>query len=277
VDLLGKRIKEDYEFRTKSSIPRRTYTIIRVDGKAFHSLTKGFNRPFDFDMIHIMNQTAKKMCESIQGAICAYVQSDEISVLLTDFNRPTSCAWFDGNIQKMCSISASIATLEFNRQMYSIAFFDRNLNPRSTGNHQESTKFYDKNGIVKSAMFDSRVFSIPNAIEVENYFIWRQQDATRNSIQLVAQSLYSHKELHKKGASELQEMIYQKGINWNDYPIGCKRGRLIKKVDKLISGVYEPTWRGKWDICNPPIFSKDRKYLRNIIPELPNFKDNNEE
>src|SRR5579871_2024133 len=104
-DPLGERIKENYENRTRMSVPRRTYTIIRLDGKAFHTYTKGFARPFDQLLMNVMDRTAAKLCESIQGAKLAYVQSDEISILLTDFETEQTDAWYDGNIQKIASIS----------------------------------------------------------------------------------------------------------------------------------------------------------------------------
>lgn len=219
-DSLGDRMKEQYENRTRYFLPRRTYTIVRVDGKAFHTFTKDCEKPFDDDLIKSMNKAAKYLC-TMQGAEFAYVQSDEISVLLTDFADPLTQAYFNGNIQKLCSVSASMATACFNWSY------------RST-----------------EAMFDSRVFTIPDRTEVENYFIWRQKDATKNSVQMVARSHYSHKELLGKNDSQLQDMIWQKGVNWNDYDPGKKRGRLVTK-----NGIEAP-----------PIFIKDRDYLSKLIP-----------
>lgn len=112
---LGNRMKNSYEKRTKNFLPRRTYTIIRLDGKAFHTYTKGLKRPFDMGFINDMNETAKYLCENIQGCKFAYVQSDEISLLLTDFDKITTDAWYDGNIQKIVSVSASLATAFFNK------------------------------------------------------------------------------------------------------------------------------------------------------------------
>ena len=229
-DALGERMKSQYEHRARYFLPRRTYTIVRVDGKAFHSYTRGCERPFDACLIADMNSTAVALCEQLQGSQWAYVQSDEISVLLTDFDRITTEAWFDGNVQKMASIAAATATAEFNAV--------RRAMPGSR--HR--------------AMFDARVFTIPDPVEVENYFVWRQQDATRNSIQMVAQTLYSQKELHGKNVNEQQEMIFARGINWNDYPEGCKRGRVI---------AYRET---RWQIEEPPVFTQDRAYLAALVP-----------
>jgi tRNA(His) 5'-end guanylyltransferase len=261
-DSLGDRMK-DYESRTGHMLMRRTYTIIRLDGKAFHTYTKGFKRPFDTGLMRIMDQTAQKLCESIQGAKMAYVQSDEISILLTDFETPQTDMWFDGNVQKITSISASIATAAFNNGMY--------LDEEILANMD------------KVAYFDSRVLQVPNIDEAINYMIWRQQDATRNSISMGAQSMYSHKELHKKSTSEMQEMMWQKGQNWNDYPVGFKRGRMIlKEKNETIEippehrkkskvGPYEVEnmliVRKKWASFEPPIFSQEKEWLLSRIPK----------
>lgn len=247
-DSLGDRMKKFYENSTKYFLPRRTYTIIRVDGKAFHSYTKGLKKPFDEGLINDMNEVGRYLCENIQGAKLAFVQSDEISVLLTDFDKLTTSAWFDNNIQKIVSVSASLATAKFN--------------------YLRNNRFEDqKDGFIKPpklAMFDSRVFTIPSVIEVENYFIWRQQDTVRNSISSVAQSLYSSKELHGKNTDQMQEMIFQKGINWNDYDGQLKRGRLIIKKEYVGSN---ETIRSKWEIVTPPTFTQERELLNNLIPK----------
>lgn len=233
-DSLGDRMKEFYENRTRTFLPRRTYTIIRIDGKAFHTYTRGLTRPFDWDLVNDMDETAKYLCENIQGAKFAFVQSDEISILLTDFNELNTSAWFDGNIQKMTSISASLATAKFNE-----------LRPN------------------KLALFDSRVFTIPTAIEVENYMIWRQQDTVRNSISSVAQSLYSHRELNGKNTNQMQEMCFNKGVNWNDFDPKLKRGRLIVKE------AYEKnnSTRTRWVSVAPPIFTQEREIFNDLIPK----------
>lgn len=245
-DSLGNRMKEFYENRSRFFLPRRTYSVIRVDGKAFHTYTKKLERPFDEGFIEDMDLTACYLCKNIQGAKLAFVQSDEISILLTDFDKITTDAWFDGNIQKIASVSASMATANFNANRVARAI-DLGLE-----------------SFLKFAEFDSRVFTIPSYTEVENYFIWRQQDTIRNSISSVAQSLYSHKELKGKNTSEMQEMCFQKGINWNDYPAKLKRGRLIlKKEYKRGESV-----RNKWESTEAPEFSKDRTVLSDLIPKL---------
>ena len=266
-DKLGARMKSQYEHRTRYFLPRRTYTLIRLDGKAFHTFTKGFKRPYDTDLVNLMDNTAKYLCENIQGVKAAYVQSDEISLLLTDFEKVHTDAYFDGNIQKIASISASLATLGFNQGITNLisssALFE--------GFKELKDKLTHKDGSVKAALFDSRVFTIPDKQEVFNYFVWRQQDCTKNSISMVGQSLYSHKELHKKNSSEVQEMIFQKGINWNDLDAGLKRGRMVVKKEFFMDNPYkegETVQRTRWVVENPPIFTKEKEYLINLIPEM---------
>lgn len=230
LDDLGNRMKSQYEDRTRYFLPRRSYTIVRVDGKAFHSYTKKCKRPYDLNFMSYMDRTAMYLCEKLQGSQFAYVQSDEISVLLTDFYKPTTSAWFDGNIQKISSVAASLATGIFNHITSEDCFGD------------------------EIAAFDARCFTIPDNVEVENYFIWRQQDCTKNSISMAAQSQFSHKELHGKNGKEMQEMLFQKGINWNEYPWQFKRGRTI---------VYSET---QWMMPETPIFTQDRDFLKGRIP-----------
>ena len=278
-DALGDRMKEQYEDRTRFFLPRRTYTIIRVDGKAFHTFTKHCTRPFDRNLMNIMDMTAKALCKEVQGACFAYTQSDEISLLLTDFEKTTTCAWFDGNVQKMVSVAAACATAAFNRNAV-----------------HSSLSRNDK-----QAMFDARVFTIPDAIEVENYFIWRQNDASRNSVQMAARALYSHKELEGKSVPELHDMLHAKGVNWNNYTSGEKRGRCIVKQEVNKSAEYrgfqhgqapapEEVIRHEWisldgslmrpegianepsgPVNETPIFTQDRMFLRKLIPEMERF------
>jgi len=252
-DSLGDRMKEQYENRTRIMLPRRTYTMIRVDGKAFHTWTKNMDKPFDKDLMGLMDVVAVAMCEEIQGARLAYVQSDEISILLTDFEKPTTEAWFNGNMQKMVSISAAIATAKFN---------DAALDAFLNGGIK---KFFN----MDLALFDSRVFTIPDATEVENYLIWRQQDATRNSIQMAARALYSHKECENKNTSELQEMTFQKGVNWNDYSAREKRGGLVlKKPTGAVVDTDPPVIKTAWMAEGAPIFTQEREVLRGLIPRI---------
>jgi tRNA(His) guanylyltransferase len=258
-DAIGDRMKENYENRSRISLPRRSYTLIRVDGKAFHTYTRGLIRPFDDGLILDMDTTAAYLCKHIMGAKLAIVQSDEISVLLTDFEELGADAWFDNNLQKICSVSASMATAKFNESR-----LHRHLAAAKSGDIGLDT--------FKWAEFDSRVFQIPQRTEVENYFIWRQQDTTRNSIAAVAQSLYSHKELQGKTSDEQQELIFQKGINWNDFAPKYKRGRVIMKetFEKMPDATDEKSKssiRSRWVSVGAPIFTQERDFLKNLILE----------
>ena len=208
-DDLGKRMKKQYESRTRTWLPRRTYTLIRLDGKAFHTFTRGMERPFDANFAEVMDETTRDLCNNIQGCKFAFTQSDEISLLLTDFDRIETAAWFDGNVQKIVSVSASMATAYFNHHFLpALSSFDSQ----------------------KLAFFDSRTWTIPDPIEVENYFIWRQKDAMRNAISMHAQSLYSPKELHGKSQVDMLNMILDvKGEDHNEMPKGFQWGRSFVK------------------------------------------------
>jgi tRNA(His) 5'-end guanylyltransferase len=275
-DPLIDRMKDFYEDRTRYKLTRRTNTIIRIDGKAFKNYTKGLQRPFDAGLMEDMDKTAEFLCQNIQGAKFGYCQSDEISILLTDYDDIDTNAWFDGNLQKMASIAASLATAKFNQLRMR----------RSCHNEDgESNRLEDHEiEAFKLAMFDARVFQIPYQEEVINYFVARQQDATRNSISSVAQSLYSAKELHGKKTSDMQEMIFQKGINWNDFTPREKRGSIIRKVEKTFEipadwaygeGVIDSKFtRLKWEADpNTPIISQDKDYLRWFFPQTPDAKE----
>lgn len=273
-DSLGDRIKGQYEDRTRYLLPRRTYTIIRVDGKAFHTLTRGFARPFDDDLCDIMNKTAIALCKGIQGAKLAFVQSDEISVVLTDFDGEQTQAWFDGNIQKMVSISAAIATQAFNKE-----FSETAVVAAKRDNGASSLKFLTgEYGQLKQALFDSRVFTVPDPVEVVNYLIWRQQDASRNSVQMAARAVFSHGECEEKNINQMQDMLMTKGVNWNDYPVGHKRGRCIVKEtystpvphvsDKGVDMTKSSVMRSRWVVAEPPIFTQDRDFIKKQLPKV---------
>lgn len=210
-DSLGDRMKT-YENVTRTHLTRRTPVIIRIDGKAFHTFTRNFVKPFDDILVETMQDTMKYLCENIEGCVLGYTQSDEITLVLCDYKKLTSQAWFDNNIQKMCSISASMATLEFNRKFcenkdrwfmntYNCVYSNEEMFEKWF----KIMKTYNEAGF-HGALFDSRAFNIPKE-EVNNCLLWRQQDATRNSIQSVAQANFSHKQLQNKNCSELQEML----------------------------------------------------------------------
>jgi tRNA(His) guanylyltransferase len=259
-DNLGDRMKS-YEDAYRTQLPIRLPVIIRIDGKAFHTYTATCKRPVDAGLVEVMNLTAIELCKQIQGTQIAYVQSDEISLLLTNYATTDTQSWFENNLQKMVSVAASIAGVTFSMNSHKI-----------WGEDQGWSGW--KIPIIKPAYFDARAFVLPKE-DVTNYFLWRQQDATRNSVQMLARSLYSHKECTDKNNSELQEMCFQKGINWNDVPIPQKRGRCIIKRSVPGTALNKKTGetvsfqRSEWTPDNEiPIFSVDRKYIdRFVYPE----------
>lgn len=233
---IGTRMKENYESISKYRLMRRTPVIIRIDGKAFHTFTRGLDKPFDSIMIKSMQDTMQYLCENVQNCVLGYTQSDEISLLLIDYKTFSTAAWFDNEVQKICSISASLATYAFNTAFdyYAAAFMAHNTERHIDGTNVSKDDNYDialSRARTSAALFDSRCFNIPRE-EVTNYFYWRQLDATRNSIESVGQHYFSHKELQGKTCNDIQDMLHeQKGINWNDYPTTKKRGSCCVKFD----------------------------------------------
>ena len=255
-DDLGTRMKTYYEGIPQTKLMRRTPVIIRIDGKAFHTFTRGFEKPFDKIMVKTMQETTKYLCENIQGCVFGYTQSDEITLVLIDYQKLTTSVWFDYEVQKMCSIGASMATLAFNKFFYENVFLYNGMASVDMSNKEYPYKEVYAKAVKKGAMFDARVFNIPKE-EVTNCVYWRQLDATRNSIQSVGQANFSHKELQDKTCNMIQDMLHeQKGINWNDYPTCLKRGTAVKKNES-----------GSWyiDLDMPQLKGDDRCYLDELI------------
>ena len=280
---LAVRMKEFYENVPKTNLMRRTPVVIRIDGKTFHSFTKGFKRPFDEVLIKTMQETTKYLCENIQGCVLGYTQSDEISLVLVDYQRFETSAWFDYEVQKMCSIAASMDIMAFNKFFYENVFLYNGMASVDMSNKKYPYKEVYAKAVKKGAMFDARVFNVPKE-EVTNYIYWRQLDASRNSIQMVGQANFSHKELQNKSCNNIQDMLMeQKGINWNDYPTVCKRGTaVIKKIiareeksfiddmledsfDNVKNNIIEQT--SKWIIDKDiPIFKGEgREYIEKLV------------
>ena len=254
---LGKRMKENYEKIAQTKLMRRTPVAIRIDGKAFHTFTKGFQKPFDNILIKTMQETMKYLCENIQGCVFGYTQSDEITLILVDYNKLETYAWFDYEVQKICSIAASMATMKFNKifnEKIDDYWFPQYYNILKPG----IIEYWDtlRKSAEKGAMFDARCFNIPKE-EVTNLIYWRQLDAMRNSVQMVARSQFSHKELQDLSCNKLQDkLLTEKNINWNDYPIEVKRGSSCVKNEK-----------GKWFIDKemPILKGTDRDYIDKLI------------
>lgn len=275
-DELGKRMKEFYEAVPKTRLVRRTPVAIRIDGKAFHTFTRGFEKPFDEVLGRAMRETMKYLCENIQGCVLGFQQSDEITLILIDYKKLTSSAWFDYEVQKMCSIAASMATMAFNK------FFKNEVDKFYYNHCSRRDPLFEKHyqpyrdAQYKGAMFDARVFNIPKE-EVANLIYWRQLDATRNSIQMVGQANFSHKELQNKSCNQIQDMLFQeKNINWNDFPTHLKRGSCCVKIEHSTvfaieheDGTVEPgaVERPHWEIdLDIPIFKDiNREYINKRI------------
>ena len=261
---LAKRMK-GYEERNRYYLQRRMPVILRLDMRAGHSFTKGFERPFDEVFIKSMQETAKYLCENIQNCKLSYQQSDEITLLLVDYDKLNTDCFFDYRVDKLCSIAASMATMAFNK------FFEKYVDEYRFSKWDGVSKYEDGtwgyiqtllNAVDKGAMFDARCFNIPKE-EVTNLVYWRQLDASRNSIQMVGQDCFSHKELQNKSCNDIQDMLMtQKGINWNDLPTYQKRGSCCIYVD----------------IQNPKSISKGDKTKGWIIDtDIPNFKGEDRE
>lgn len=284
-DDLGKRMKEYYEQIPKIKLMRRCPVIIRIDGKAFHTFTKKFDKPFDDILIKTMQDTMKYLCENMENCVLGYVQSDEISLLLIDYKKLDTAALFDYEVQKLCSISASMATLAFNKFFIDNVEFkfqedwakvneriankeitDEEAEPIFDQLEAEYDRYYSKHN---KAMFDSRCFNIPKE-EVTNYFYWRQLDATRNSIQMVGQANFSHKELQNKSCNEIQNMLLtEKDINWHKLEVYKKRGSCcVKKEQEVFNTCTKKEYtRTVWEIDKTiPIFrAEEREYIDKLV------------
>ncbi len=240
-DSLGDRMKSAYEDRARTFLPRRTNVIIRVDGRSFSTYTQSCVKPFDGDLICDMNAVALALASGIQGAKMVYTQSDEISIWVTDYDTIETDAWFDNNIQKMVSISASIATASFAKARMLRALKD-NL---------EQWKYKD----IIFPNFDARCFIIPDLYEVANYFLWRSKDAARNSVSMIAHYRLGHKECQNKSTDELKALCPE----WETCSDDKKYGRVFCKVGQtwgIIQLQVIPTfqwWKVMVDMNMPKI------------------------
>lgn len=232
---LGDRMKS-YEEVPRIFLTPRMPTIIRVDGRAFHTFTRGFEKPWDHRIVEAMTAAASALISDIQGAKIAYIQSDEISILLNDYEKFNTMSWFDKNVQKMASVSASIATAAFNKSI----------------------------NIDKIATFDSRCFILGRE-EVNNYFLWRQQDAIRNSIAGLAQKYFSAKQLHKKNSITMIEMLSEKGILWENLPVYHQRGWCVTKHTKPYGDSFRTVTEPDYEI---PMFKEDKAYISKHLTQI---------
>lgn len=228
LDSIGNRMK-GFERAFQHVLPGRLPVIIRVDGRSFHTMTSSLAKPWDAGFMDAMDRTAAALCEEIQGAQMAYVQSDEISVLVMGHKTLGSQPWFGNELPKMISTSAAVASVHFSH------------------------------AFGRAATFDSRVFVLPED-EVANYFVWRQKDWERNSLNMLCGVHYSPSELMGKTNPDRHDMLHAKGVNWNDLPTRIKRGRVVRK-----SGLRAGTgvkWYADEEI---PVFTQDRQYVERYL------------
>ena len=256
-DNLGDRIKEFYENRAKTKLIRRMPVMIRLDGRAFHTYTRGFVKPFDKRLNEAMQETTLELCKNIQGCVFGYTQSDEITLILVDYNDIDVSAWYDYETQKICSVAASMATLYFNRifhnkvREFSNEHYKAMTDPKTYGEELSKSindlfKAYNKS-IELGAMFDARCFNVP-INDVCNAVLFRQQDASRNSINSLGQVWFKPKELEGKNTSQVQDMLMEKyGINWNNLSTVEKRGTAVIKDenDKWFIDYEMPILKGE--------------------------------
>ena len=263
-DTLGSRMKTFYEAIPKTRLMRRTPVAIRIDGKAFHTLTQGLKRPFDEVFQKSMRETMLYLCKNIQGCVLGYTQSDEITLILVDYKHLNSEAWFDYEVQKMCSISASMATMAFNK------VFKNNVDraileykcSQGIEEQEKAEKYHNSllKAVSNGAMFDSRCFNIPKE-EVANLLYWRQLDAEKNSTQMIGRAYFSHKQLEGKHCEEIAEMLEkEKGIKLDHFLIHQRRGCCALRGE-LVREWYV-------DLNIPKFVGADREYIEKfLLPE----------
>lgn len=244
IKTLSDRMK-DYEVVSDYRLTKKTPVIVRIDGKAFHTYTKGLDKPFDNILSEAMNYVCRKLIETIQGCKFAYTQSDEISLLLTDWDKSTTDCYFNYRVQKMVSVLASSVTMYFNQYIVSKVLCWQK------SESELSKELFDK-WVAKAgcAIFDARAYNLPKE-EVCNYFIWRQEDASRNSIQSLGRSKFSFKQMLNKKNNEVQDMLFNEyDINWNFIDTKWKRGFAVYKDEDSIKSDFEI-----------PLFKQNRAFI----------------
>ena len=256
-DDLGNRMK-GYEAVSKTKLISRDPVIIRIDGKAFHTFTKGCAKPFDEDLQNCMIETTKELCANIQNCVLGYTQSDEITLVLIDDHKLNTSDWFGNQVQKMTSVAASIATRAFNEAVYELV-------KRYTIDHlfsvdSDKYKFWESR--MFKAEFDARVFNVPDKTEAYNCLVWRQQDAIKNSITMLALAHFSHKEIQGKNGKNKITMLEEKGIRWNELNATSKQGTIIRKVYYNKGDTIRSKWEADYNI---PEFTKDPEYIMSLL------------
>ena len=248
---LDERMKK-YEYVTRHYLMCRTPVIVRIDGKAFHTFTKGMKKPFDHIFMESIQDTMKYLCENVQGCVLGYCQSDEISLLLIDYDTLETSAWFDNNLSKIISITSSLASVYFNQQ-FSLNLLDYRIKAKQNNNRDI---IYENNlysNISRLPIFDSRAFNLQKE-EVNNYFVWRQQDAIKNAIQMIGRAYFTHKELENKSGQDIVDMLDNIKVNYHSYTTSEKRGTCCIKTDK--------GWELDTEI---PIFKDNKDYIEKLV------------
>jgi tRNA(His) 5'-end guanylyltransferase len=264
-DDLGNRMKNSYENRSKTFLTRRADVIIRIDGCHFHTFLKGWIKPFDPLVQRAMEYTTLELCNHIQGCVFGYTQSDEITLILCDYQTFESEPWFDNEVQKICSVSASMASMYFNKFLrenvnYYVASMDEDESYMAdygmTVTEWDKYVINIRKKIAGGAYFDARCFNIPKE-EVTNLVYWRQLDCMRNSVLSVGQANFTPVFLQGRSCKEIKEDLRMRGCckNWEDYGDKEKFGTMIYKDNE-----------GRWVSNGSPIFKgEDRDFIESRI------------
>lgn len=281
---------EYFRSLTDYKLTPNSYVIAMLDGRSFSKMIKNkYKKPFDETFISIMNEVAEYLVKNIQGAKFAYTQSDEISILITDFDTPETDAAFGYRICKLQSILASMAAAKFNQLalLYDIEprLYD-NCKTDSEETVYRAQEVLDALKNQRLVEFDCKVWSVPDYNTAFCHFLWRQNDCIRNSKQQAAQTYLSHKELMGKQTDEQVELLLnEKGIDWNNYTDGEKYGRIIYKERRLFKnyGVDNETAgmdgvsvlamkeqeyiRNVWAAHDAKPFGEENNVIKNLIPQ----------
>lgn len=247
-DQLGTRLKNYESFYNQRLLPKLP-VVVRCDGKNFSKFTKGLKRPYDTRLQDLMDEVTKFLVEET-NSIVGYTQSDEITLILYDYGKPNSEIAFNGKINKLNSIFAALATAKFNKLLS--AYLPEKAN--------------------KLPVFDCRAFNVPLLEEAVNCLVWRELDATKNSISMAAQYHFSHKSLQNKNGKEMQEMLWkEKNINFNDYPTRFKRGAYFKRVveERTFTASELETLPAKHEARKNPYLKIKRSIVKQIhLPQI---------
>ena len=261
-DLLGKRMKEFYEQTSKTKLVRRMPVAIRIDGKAFHTFSRGFKKPFDEILTEAMQETTRYLSKSIQGCVFGYTQSDEITLILVDYKTLETSAWFDYEVQKLCSVSASMATMQFNKIFSKLVdeYTRLKLKDSYTENQNYIKTLYK--AVNNGAVFDARCFNIPKE-EVCNLVYWRQLDAIRNSTSMIGRAYFSQTELDNMSTTLIIKKLKDIGVDINSFESYKRHGSACYKMEITNNDMI----RNEWfiDLNMPLLVKEDRDYLEKYI------------